>query len=334
MRVLILKPRMDVTFKEGPVPSQRGSIPAIRVHWLAFIDQIAAAHREWGDFIEVREKPLWQFHPSEVDGDVFDRVYVPHREAGTFPITDSRVKPMYYMQSVVPEKFYCDFKGWAGGVSDYPCSHLVERGERLLKMRDARALANLHEMTTRMHKNVSKFEQPSIDEPWHHDPGYIFFPCQLPHDETIRSHSNWSVDRALTAVLESAARIGAKVVMKGHPINPGSMIALKQEAYKYNHVTWVDHVSVHRLIAGSRVVACVNSGVGFEALIHDKPVVTFGRSDYDSVTMSVDRHGSSKLDEWLARPAPLKARAEFLAGWCDWMYDVRDKSCFSRLRRD
>ena len=32
MNVLILKPRLDIMFKKGPVPTQRGDIPPIRQH--------------------------------------------------------------------------------------------------------------------------------------------------------------------------------------------------------------------------------------------------------------------------------------------------------------
>ena len=38
MQVDIYMPRMDVMFKEGPVPKERGPIAPIRQHWIKFID--------------------------------------------------------------------------------------------------------------------------------------------------------------------------------------------------------------------------------------------------------------------------------------------------------
>jgi capsule polysaccharide modification protein KpsS len=42
--------------------------------------------------------------------------------------------------------------------------------------------------------------------------------------------------------------------------------------------------NVHDLISNAKGVFTINSGVGFESLIHGKPVVTFGNSDYQWVT--------------------------------------------------
>jgi capsule polysaccharide export protein KpsC/LpsZ len=62
--------------------------------------------------------------------------------------------------------------------------------------------------------------------------------------------------------------------------------------------------NVHDLIAGSRGVFTINSGVGFESLIHGKPVVTFGNCDYRWVTFGANRE---RLDD---------AR-EFVGGYTD-----------------
>ena len=46
MKVAILFPRLDVTFKEGPVPQTRGEIPPIRIHWQNMGDRLLHAHRD------------------------------------------------------------------------------------------------------------------------------------------------------------------------------------------------------------------------------------------------------------------------------------------------
>jgi len=330
VRVLILVPRLDVTFKEGPVPSERGPIPEIRSHWLEFIWRVTEEHHRRADKVTLVEKPLWQFKPEDYcDTSSWDRLYVPHRERATFRVSGPSVskwaRVSYYMQSVIPNRFYVDDEGWAGGVSTYPCTHLPDAGRRKGTRAGARKLRARAEM------NLSKFGQPTAIE--YPDSGYVFFPCQLPHDQTIKYHSQWSVERALTEVLESTKRVGAKLVAKGHPVNPQSQSQLREIVNKYDHATWVEDVSVHSLIRNSKLVACVNSGVGLEAILHDKPVVTFGRSDYDIVTMNVERCGIESLDSWVREPWTdlVDSYDAFLEGWCDWTFDVEDGNSFHKL---
>lgn len=45
--------------------------------------------------------------------------------------------------------------------------------------------------------------------------------------------------------------------------------------------------SVHDAISQATTVYTINSGVGFESLLHLKPVITFGKSDYMCVTRHI-----------------------------------------------
>ena len=49
------------------------------------------------------------------------------------------------------------------------------------------------------------------------------------------------------------------------------------------------NANVHDLISRARGVFTINSGVGFESLIHGKPVVTFGNCDYRWATFAADQ---------------------------------------------
>ena len=67
MRVLILAPRLDCMFKEGPVPEVEGPPnDPIRVHWANLVKRLTEDHEEKGDTVEILKKPLWQFTPEEV----------------------------------------------------------------------------------------------------------------------------------------------------------------------------------------------------------------------------------------------------------------------------
>lgn len=83
------------------------------------------------------------------------------------------------------------------------------------------------------------------------------------------------------------------MVFKRHPrsIRPGSETPDLERALRVqiqtNPFAHVVDANVHSLIAASAGVV-INSGVGFEALFHGKPVLTFGDCDYRCVTLPLN----------------------------------------------
>ena len=51
----------------------------------------------------------------------------------------------------------------------------------------------------------------------------------------------------------------------------------------YENISIVSDVSIHELFASAKAVVTINSGSGFEALLHLKPVITLGKADYSAV---------------------------------------------------
>ena len=317
-KILIMFPRLDVTFKQGPVTAQRGPIPSIRVHWQNMGNMLLNYHRIKGDDVKFVEKPLWQFTPDDAERSDADIVYIPHKSIETFPVRDKIVR--YYMQSVFPWQFYVDEKGFAGGASCYPFlfdkNRIVPPGSFYGQMQ-ARALAG-----------GSKFDQPARKNISLPD-DFVFFPCQIPHDETIRFHSEVTVEEALEATCKATEQLNIPLYVKGHPVNPMSMIDLMSIATKYRHTRWVDDVSIHEIIPRARAVVVVNSGTGFETLLHKVPVVTFGRCEYDCVSNRattdsiVDILRDPKFDE--------KEVRAFFESWYEWTYDTRSIKSFEGL---
>ena len=320
-KVLILAPRLDVMFKEGPMPTARGPIPEIRTHWANFVVCVEQEHLRRGDNVTVLELPLWQFNPAMVNEAAPDVVYIPHKERRSFPV-DPAIDARYYMQSVFPWRFYVDSMGWAGGASGYPFNKFVLNG-------DANA-GYFEALQSYALSNGSKFEQPPIRKNLNLPDNYVFFPCQIPHDETIKYHSDVTVEMALAHTCEITASMNLPLVVKGHPVNPGSMATLYSICTKYPHTIWVDDVSIHDLIPKSRAVVVVNSGTGMESLLHLKPVVTFGRAEYDVVTMNAGLGG--ELKTMLTLPHfNLNNVKKFFNSWCTWTYDTRSPSDFNKL---
>jgi hypothetical protein len=320
MKVAILFPRLDVTFKEGPVPEQRGAIPPIRIHWQNMGNRLLQRHRTKGDHVEFIEKPLWQFTPEFVESLEADIVYIPHKSTDTFPVKGKEIR--YYMQSVFPWQFYIDSKGFAGGASRYPFD--------FDKDREIPPRSFYTEMMVRALLGESKFEQPSISEiTIKSDVPYVLFLCQIPHDETIKYHSDVSVWDALKYTLEATKELNMPLVVKGHPVNPRSMDPLHSLCKLYKHVYWFDNVNIHNLIPKAHAVVVVNSGTGMETMLHKRPVVTFGRCEYDCVSNKatadniVDILQDPKFDE--------KAVRAFFESWYEWTYDTRNSKSFETL---
>lgn len=307
-KVLFLAPRLDVMFKEGPVPVERGSIPAVRMPWHNLRTMVCEEHRRRGDDVRVLELPLWQFTPQIVQALAPDIAYIPHKMIDNFPVPN--VNTMYYMQTVIPYLFTIDSKGWGASVSTYPCTSLLQ-GET--------TGVGYNLLRARIFENYSKFKQPEHKE-LTLPKDYVLYLCQIPHDETIRYHSKVTVEQAIESTCRATQELGLPLVLKGHPVNPGSMESLKQISNKYKHTIWLDDVSIHQLIPNARAVVVVNSGTGLESLLHQRPVVTFGRADYDVVTNRVE---GGNLRDLLERPKfNQEAVKNFIDRWYDFCYNT------------
>lgn len=321
--VLILFPRLDVPFKDlGPISKERGPIPPIRVHWINALNAIVAEHQRRGDNVVVVERPLWHFDPAHHNKDYShtDIIYVPHREKHSYDLGNKDVR--YYMQSVFPWRFYIDSKGFAGGASFYPLDISDDNPIEF----DHRPFDSLRFYVG---SGYSKFEQPQ-GKIWSGPGEYVLFTCQIPHDITIRDHSNVTVEQALEETCRATKKLGMTLVVKGHPINRASMDPLKSIAAKYTNTLWVDDYNIHDVISKARVVVTVNSGTGMEALLHLKPVVTFGRCEYDVCTMNADLGGN--IESYLQYPWIGETIVErFFDKWTQLTYDTKNPNDFLKL---
>jgi capsule polysaccharide modification protein KpsS len=122
---------------------------------------------------------------------------------------------------------------------------------------------------------------------------YIFVPLQLSEDDTIRYHARFGVVEFIDIVAAWARANGVSLLFKLHPHDDDALVRAAVDR-------WVAEgahrsaANIHSLIQAARAVYTINSGCGFEALVHGKPVVTFGDCDYANVTF----HGhKDNLDE-------------------------------------
>ncbi len=321
MKILLLHGRLDIPFKDfgGGIPSRDYSnLPPIRKPWADCYNYLKSCGHEVDELFV----PVWRiteeiFH-EPVTLEDYDRIIVPHRQREQFANLPSYItdKMLFLMQTVFPERFTLDPVGWGANLSFLPLDGPVWED-------DAPFFKRLQE---RIHTNTSKFDQPP-QEPelaTGHDFDVLFV-CQLPHDETIKFHSDISVENALRTVLHEASSPDKKwkVLVKGHPVNPESMKVLLEIAKPFENAYWTDNMSIHDAIRISDIVTMVNSGVGFEAMLHEKPIFTYGRSEYQNVV-----NYKKRLDK--TPPDVLRYRS-FLSDFCNnHTLDTTNQEQFSR----
>lgn len=146
-------------------------------------------------------------------------------------------------------------------------------------------------------RNVSKYEQPAErDAKLPRD--FYFLPLQTVEDPVAQFAYLDQLDVA-AQLAKVAADTGAAVVVKRHPLCKSQTVEERLEDLNRDFANLrLSTASVHQLIGQSKAVVGCNSGVLFEALIHGKPVVTFGKSDFEIATRSFNRLG--ELGEALA----------------------------------
>ena len=90
---------------------------------------------------------------------------------------------------------------------------------------------------------------------------FILFPCQLPHDETIRYHSDVSVEKALSAVIlaikETNMLIDHQSSSKSAAMKSLYDIYLHYKENWHNNINcqllWIDNISIHSLIKNHKL---------------------------------------------------------------------------------
>lgn len=276
---IILKPRLDVPFKQSSWVKPTFDmfdvdLPEIRTHWKNFVD---IKQKELNAL--VLHAPKYWFDPSYTEVKEDATYYVPHMERAWWGGGDNC---KYYMQTVFPWLFTIDDQGWAGG-SAYKETFDVN-AEYDTKLFDS--------LKKYIKQGKTKFEDIQGESNWEFDDRYILVPLQIPHDETLKYHSDVSMKEMVTAMCEwadsDANTDKVTVVFKGHPINYASMYRLEEVIEQYDNVIYTTQSHIKPMMENAEAVFVVNSGTGQEAMLHEKPVVTFGRCDYKEATIHGD----------------------------------------------
>jgi len=277
---VILKPRLDIPFKRFGIQfANKGKLEPIREHWKNFVE------KQTDKNTLVVESPRWTFNNTIQKYFPSAKMLVPHEEMQSWNGNDNT---LYYMQTVFPWLFTIDPEGWGGGGS-YLKTYNKERPYTEHAYRELQKYI----------KKGSKFQHlQSKQTDWSgiEKDNYIIVPLQLPHDDTIRWHSDFTVEHFVSKIchwVKTEAPAGfPQIVFKGHPVNLSSMEPIKKIINKWKDDTdmlvYIEHGNFQELVEQSQGVYVLNGGSGQEAMLLGKKVVCFGRSDYAPAVIQGD----------------------------------------------
>lgn len=293
--VALFLPRMDLPWKALTDPEQAPpQVPpdtlALRLHWKEFGARLANAMEQAGVKVDAREAPAWEINRKAVERESVELALVPHRCRHDF--ADGETPVLFYMQEYFRWIFVVDEAGWSASSTQYPVTPDRLAGAPTGAFDDYRCRLEKGELDSKF-AQAKKVTLSELRENGQlPDTFYIFFPLQIPHDQSILYFSDVEEIQVVKALLDWSTRRGVPVVMKPHPVSPKSMAPFEALARDYG-AYWSD-ANIDDLISHAAGVYTINSGVGFESLLRLRPVVTFGRVEYDCVSF---RARLDNLDE-------------------------------------
>lgn len=136
------------------------------------------------------------------------------------------------------------------------------------------------------------YEEPPLNKK------IIFFPLHYIAESQVTVRSNGFIDQVLLLKLISLnLPDNYKILVKEHPNVLGKMrLSDLLSIRKLKNVSLVNpKISAHKLIKLSDIIMTINSTVGFEAILYQKPVITFGKSFYRGRGLTLDINSIGEL---------------------------------------
>jgi len=192
---------------------------------------------------------------------------------------------IFYKQMHLSNLFTIDTYGWG------PQHSKMQTAPDYLTIDPQKAIAFGKKLNTNFNaRGSSKQSQPPLNSVRTTPEDFILAPIQRPTDVMIKNNSPISVYHFIRSLSDWAEENKRNIVFKLHPgnyLDPEIIELAKKRSTGRKYVHLMEG-NIHDLIEKSTGVVCINSGVGFEGLIHGKPVATFGRCDYQWVTFNAD----------------------------------------------
>ncbi|HTO34234.1 MAG TPA: hypothetical protein VL202_24140 [Pararhizobium sp.] len=186
-------------------------------------------------------------------------------------------KALHFKETDRPSRFSFDTGGYAGW-SDFSTKSVDALDLPSVDYDEALAFFRSEQVSI-IEGNISKYAQADLAFAETLPEKFVFIGLQVIGD-AVQRLAYASPFAMMDEVIETCLEKGLSVVVKRHPQDKNGQISddLRCRVEK-GHIT-LSTASIHTLIAKSEAVCVINSGVGAEALLHEKPVYVFGRADY------------------------------------------------------
>ncbi len=184
---------------------------------------------------------------------------------------------LHFKETDRPSLFSFDSRGYAGWseFSDLSLQQLRAAG---VDQQEAAAFFEADKQRV-IGGNLSKYRQAAVSDSEDLPGNFIFVALQLIGD-AVSQLAYLSLFEMVEEVVRTAEAKGLSVVIKRHPLCTTPEVSrFLSKLVAEGRVTQV-YSSIHAIIPKALAVCVVNSGVGAEALLHEKPVYVFGRADY------------------------------------------------------
>ncbi len=184
---------------------------------------------------------------------------------------------LHFKETDRPSLFSFDRRGYAGW-SEFSETALARLEAQQIPLDDADRFFELEKQRV-IGGNLSKYRQADVTDAEELPDRFIFVALQLIGD-AVSQLAYLNLFEMVDEVVETAAVHGLSVVVKRHPLCTSPEVSQYLAELASRGAIRQVFSSIHAIIPKADAVCVVNSGVGAEALLHEKPVYVFGRADY------------------------------------------------------
>lgn len=281
-KILIYVPRLDLTFDKGVITDRfhgwEGRLPRKRKYWLNFIENLKNYHIQKGDIVYRVELPLWKIDTKKIleKNKNYDIIYVPYRNKHDFECGD---KVYYYMQTILPEFFTVSKNGWGRHTS---WNNKVIKNTLKLKNDENYNVAvnNFYLFLYSKLANTKKYDVK----------GKHLFICQPSEDYLLKDDGMGGEDITLKCIEKFVGKFG----------NTNSFINISSEKQntiiEYCNKGNIEYLigNKYSLIESCNSFSTINSPLGFEAMLYNKIIYSFGDSEYNFLTYNIKSATNNK----------------------------------------
>lgn len=231
----------------------------------------------------------------------------------------------HYKRAYLPFMFHLDRRGYSGW------SELRHEPPGRIAAMDAEdAKAFFADVARRVigGRLTNSRQGPTLGAP---EPGYVFVALQVPNDSVLRLAFGKDYLALVGTAIRALLDAGERVVVKPHPKGRFPAVLDLLAGLSCDRLA-VNDGAIHDLIPPAKAVLTANSGVGFEALLHEKPVLCLAEADYGHAAWEVRDAGRTAevLAAALAGHDPRRIHRLVHAAMTRFQVDVRSAEAVDR----